>query len=214
MKKSPKMWTMAFLRTTCKSDIVDNNLCETFNSSIVEARFKSIIRMLEDIRTKMMTVIVQKTKLCNGWKKNYGPLVKAKFDANKKDYVGWQLICNGENGCELRKESYQYTVDLSQRICSCRSWQISGILCSHAYAAIYHLGFQPDEYLHEYYHIDTYKKAYSFPIQPINGPHDWEKIGIQLVLPPIERNMPERPKKNRRMAKDELKKLKHGHLSR
>ncbi|PPD80083.1 hypothetical protein GOBAR_DD22992 [Gossypium barbadense] len=58
MKKSPKMWTRAFLGTTCKSDIVYNNLCEAFNSSIVEARFKSIIKMLEDIRTKMMTRIV------------------------------------------------------------------------------------------------------------------------------------------------------------
>ncbi|MBA0628491.1 hypothetical protein Godav_023210 [Gossypium davidsonii] len=81
------MWTMAFLGTTCKSDIVYNNLCEAFNSSIVEARFKSIIRMLEDIRTKMMTRIVQKRKLYNGWNQNYGPLVKAKFDTNKKDHV-------------------------------------------------------------------------------------------------------------------------------
>ncbi|KAG8490316.1 hypothetical protein CXB51_015509 [Gossypium anomalum] len=190
----------AFLGTTCKSNIVNNNLYEAFNSSIVEARFKSIIRMLEDIRTKMMTRIVQKGKLCNGWKQNYGPLVKAKFDANKKDY-------NGENRCELRKGSYQYTVDLSQMICSCRSWQISGIPCSHACATMYHLELQPDEYLQEYYHIDTYKKTYSFPMQPVNGPHDWEKIGIQ----------PEyawEPKKNRRMAKDEQKKLKPGHLSR
>ncbi|MFQ6629079.1 hypothetical protein Gotur_006494, partial [Gossypium turneri] len=79
-----------------------NNLCEAFNSSIVEARFKSIIRMLEDIRTKM-TRIVQKRKLCDGWKQNYGPFVKAKFDANKKDCIEWQLIWNGENGCELEE---------------------------------------------------------------------------------------------------------------
>ncbi|KAH1130520.1 hypothetical protein J1N35_001898 [Gossypium stocksii] len=78
---------------------------------------------------------------------------------------------------------------------------------------MYHLELQPDEYLHEYYHIDIYKKAYSFPMQPINGPHDWEKTSIQPVLPPIERKMPERPKKNRRIAKDEPKKLKPGHLS-
>ncbi|PPD97316.1 hypothetical protein GOBAR_DD05661 [Gossypium barbadense] len=136
-------------------------------------------------------------------------LMKAKLDANKKDCVEWQLMWNGENGCELRKGSYQYTVDLSQRI-----WQISGIPCSHACAVMYHLGLQPDEYLLEYYHIDTYKKAYSFPIQLINGPYDWEKIGIQPMLPPIERKMPGRPKKNRRMAKDELKKLKPGRLSR
>ncbi|KAH1047365.1 hypothetical protein J1N35_038149 [Gossypium stocksii] len=61
-------------------------------------RFKNIIKMLEDIRTKMMTRIVQKRKLCNRWNQNYGPLVKAKFDANKKDCVEWQLIWNGENG--------------------------------------------------------------------------------------------------------------------
>ncbi|PPS10998.1 hypothetical protein GOBAR_AA09643 [Gossypium barbadense] len=34
------------------------------------------------------------------------------------------------------------------------------------------------------------------------------------MLPPIERKMPRKPKKNRRMAKDEPKKLKPSHLSR
>ncbi|XP_040948664.1 uncharacterized protein [Gossypium hirsutum] len=214
MKNSPKMWTRAFWGTTCKSDIIDNNPCESFNSNIIEARFKSIIIMLEDIRTKMMTRIIQKRKLYNRWKRNYGPLVKAKLDANKKDCVEWQLIWNGENGCELRKGRYQYTVDLSQSICSCRSWQISGILCAHACAAMYHLGLQLDDYLNECHHIKTYKKAYSFPMQPINGPHDWPKTGIELALPPIERKMPGRPKKNRRIAKDEPKRLKPDHLSR
>ncbi|MBA0638425.1 hypothetical protein Godav_025428 [Gossypium davidsonii] len=68
--------------------------------------------------------------------------MKAKFDANKKDCVGWQLMWNGENGCELRKGSYQWDsmFPCSQRICSCRSWQINWIPCSHACAAMYHLG--------------------------------------------------------------------------
>ncbi|MBA0711047.1 hypothetical protein Golax_010281 [Gossypium laxum] len=42
--------------------------------------------------TKMMSRIVRKKKLCNGQKKKYGPLVKVRFDANKKDYVEWQFI--------------------------------------------------------------------------------------------------------------------------
>ncbi|MBA0817715.1 hypothetical protein Gohar_021277, partial [Gossypium harknessii] len=51
-------------------------------------------------------------------------------------------------------------------------------------------------------------------MQPINGQHDWEKTGIEPVLPLIEKKMPGWPKKNRRMAKNELKNLKPSHLSR
>ncbi|KAK5836556.1 hypothetical protein PVK06_012348 [Gossypium arboreum] len=87
MKKSPKIWTREFWGTTCKSDIVDNNLCEAFIQALLKLGSKAFIRMLEDIRTKMMTKIVQKRKLYNGWKQDYCPLVKVNFDANKKDYV-------------------------------------------------------------------------------------------------------------------------------
>ncbi|MFQ6628942.1 hypothetical protein Gotur_008002 [Gossypium turneri] len=51
-------------------------------------------------------------------------------------------------------------------------------------------------------------------MQPINGPHDWEKTGIEPMLPPIERKIPRSPKKNRKMAKDESKKMKPDRLSR
>ncbi|TYH22377.1 hypothetical protein ES288_A04G123700v1 [Gossypium darwinii] len=78
---------------------------------------------------------------------------------------------------------------------------------------MYHLGLQLDDYLLKCYHIETYKKAYSFLMQLINRPHDWAKTGIKLVLPLIKRKMHERPKKNRRIAKDEPKKLKPSHLS-
>ena len=42
-------WCRAFIGTVCKYDAVENNMCETFNGWILEARFKSIITMLEEI---------------------------------------------------------------------------------------------------------------------------------------------------------------------
>ncbi|KAE8698953.1 hypothetical protein F3Y22_tig00110597pilonHSYRG01152 [Hibiscus syriacus] len=60
--KKEKMWTKAFQKLHAKSDIVDNDLCEAFNSSIVESRYKSIITMLEEIRVKIMTRIVEKRR--------------------------------------------------------------------------------------------------------------------------------------------------------
>lgn len=44
----------AYFKEHIKCDIVENNMCETFNSWILVARHKSIITMLEKIRHKIM----------------------------------------------------------------------------------------------------------------------------------------------------------------
>ncbi|KAG8478579.1 hypothetical protein CXB51_028444 [Gossypium anomalum] len=56
--------------------------------------------------------------------------------------------------------------------------------------------------------------AHEFVLQPINGSHERTKSGIKPVLPPVEKTMPSRPKKNRRKAKNEPKKMKPIQLSR
>ncbi|KAH1097781.1 hypothetical protein J1N35_014702 [Gossypium stocksii] len=43
MSKSLKHWTKVVFGCQCKSDMVDNNICEAFNSSIVEARSYELI---------------------------------------------------------------------------------------------------------------------------------------------------------------------------
>ncbi|KAK8694127.1 hypothetical protein V6N13_071684 [Hibiscus sabdariffa] len=160
--KSPKYWTKAFSGCHSKCDMVDNNICEAFNSSILEARYKSIITMLEEIKVKLMTRIVDKRKFCESWKHNYGPLLKKKFDQSKKDDIEWQIVWNGENGCEVKKGRKQYIVNILERICSCRSWQITGLPCPHACCAIWHRSGDPDDYLDQYYHKQTYMKAYAY----------------------------------------------------
>ncbi|MBA0819170.1 hypothetical protein Gohar_022116 [Gossypium harknessii] len=82
----------------------------------------------------------------------------------------------------------------------------TGIPCPHACYAIWHNKQDPDDYLHMYYHKDTYLKAYEYALQPINGSHEWTKSSIQPVLPPVEKTMPGRPKKKRRKAKNKSKK--------
>ncbi|MBA0795899.1 hypothetical protein Gohar_006729 [Gossypium harknessii] len=81
------------------------------------------------------------------------------------------MIWNGENGCEVKKGRKQYVVNVEHKTCSCRSW---------------------------YYHKDTYLKAYEYVLQPINGSHEWTKFGIEPVLPPVEKTMHDRSKKNRK----------------
>ncbi|PPR90705.1 hypothetical protein GOBAR_AA29978 [Gossypium barbadense] len=77
-----------------------------------------------------------------------------------------------------------------------------------------HLEQDPNDYLHRYYHKDTYLNAYEYALLPINGSPEWTKSGIELVLPPVEKTIPSRPKKNRSKAKNELKKVKPGQHNR
>ncbi|GMI67651.1 hypothetical protein HRI_000434400 [Hibiscus trionum] len=113
--KKEKSWTKAFQGLHAKSDIVDNNMCEAFNSSIIKARYKSIITMLEEIRVRTMTRIVEKRRFMTTWKYNYGPLIKKKFDESKKDSIDWRMIWNGDHGCEIKKGKNQFTVDLQKK---------------------------------------------------------------------------------------------------
>ena len=51
---SPYHWSRSHFITTAKCDILLNNLCESFNSVILDAREKPILGMLENIRIYLM----------------------------------------------------------------------------------------------------------------------------------------------------------------
>ncbi|CAN0880193.1 hypothetical protein LINGRAHAP2_LOCUS13522, partial [Linum grandiflorum] len=56
----PKYWCRAWFSNNVKCDSVDNNLLESFNALILEARHKPIYIMLEDIRIMCMETIATK----------------------------------------------------------------------------------------------------------------------------------------------------------
>jgi hypothetical protein len=94
-------------------------------------------------------------------------------------------------------------VNLSNMACSCGRWHLNGIPCSHACAAIYADRRTPEDFVHECYRMDAYKKAYAPSIYPMPGPEEWPKVTIDTILPPLVRTQPGRPKKVRRRAEDE-----------
>ena len=52
--KSVVHWSRSHFGTSFKCDILLNNLCESFNTTLIETRQKSILSMLEDIRVYLM----------------------------------------------------------------------------------------------------------------------------------------------------------------
>ncbi|KAL4354484.1 hypothetical protein GQ457_06G021110 [Hibiscus cannabinus] len=61
--KDPRQWSKSHFSRRCKSDILLNNLSESFNKMILESRDKPILTMIEMIRSKLMTRIVAKKEV-------------------------------------------------------------------------------------------------------------------------------------------------------
>nr|XP_016458895.1 PREDICTED: uncharacterized protein LOC107782522 [Nicotiana tabacum] len=66
-------WSRAFFDTTCKNQSVDNNLTESFNAWILQAGYKPIIKMLEEIRIKIMNMLTDNEAEVVGWGSEYSP---------------------------------------------------------------------------------------------------------------------------------------------
>jgi hypothetical protein len=82
---------------------------------------------------------------------------------------------------------------------------MTSIPCSHAISAILHNSSKPEQYLHQYYSVENYKKAYDPMIYPVPSEDQWVRTGQDEVDPPIIRPTPGRLKKNRRRGPDEPK---------
>ena len=81
-----KTWCKTYFKEHAKSDIVENNMCETFNSWILAARHKSIITMLEEIRHKIMDRNVEMRKFVDTWISEISPMASLVLEENK-DYA-------------------------------------------------------------------------------------------------------------------------------
>ncbi|KAL2471135.1 Uncharacterized protein Adt_39271 [Abeliophyllum distichum] len=61
---------------------------------------------------------------------------------------------------------------------ACRRWDLTGILCSHAVAAMLDGRIEPWRYVHECYRVQTYFNFYENIINPINGMKLWPPVNV------------------------------------
>lgn len=54
LKTHHQHWCRAYFDVEVKCDIVDNNVSETFNKWILDARHQSLISMLDEIRVRVI----------------------------------------------------------------------------------------------------------------------------------------------------------------
>ncbi|XP_062103889.1 uncharacterized protein LOC133815010 [Humulus lupulus] len=201
--KSPTVWTRSHFNEVVKCDMVLNNMCESFNSAIVEARDKAIVTLLEKIRFWLMVRFCKKRESVDKWKDGISKRLWELLEKNKviaKKCHATRASCTK---FEVRQEREgKFTVDLMAQTCTCRRFELNGIPCAHAVASIWVRRLNVIDYVHDYYKKDAFVKAYKGVVEPMPS-HDKWTLSINQILPPPQYKLPGRPKNSRKREVDE-----------
>ncbi|KAD4889074.1 hypothetical protein E3N88_21147 [Mikania micrantha] len=135
--------------------------------------------------------------------------------------VVWQVVLSSVEHVVSGRPNKHRVVDLSKRTCSCRRWEITGMPCCHAVAAIWFMATNGqsvgalESWVHPVYTMERWRQVYSFKINPINDRTLWIKTQIPITLtPPNHHNQVGRPKKARKRSTIEIEEMtKEGRLS-
>ncbi|XP_056175213.1 uncharacterized protein LOC115669081 [Syzygium oleosum] len=204
VQTEPKHWSRAFFTTKVKCDIVDNNLCETFNGRIVDARCKSIYSMLKEMGIMIMTRMHTQRDACARWRRLCGPRIVKKLEENRLAATCSQVIWNGDNGYEVMEKGEKYVIDVFKRDCTCRRWQLTGIPCPHAISALNHRREDAYDYVDVCYKKEKFLAAYQNMLMPIRGERFWKKTNNEAHEPLPARVKPGRRKHKRLREEGEV----------
>ncbi|GJR02210.1 mutator type transposase [Tanacetum coccineum] len=139
-KSPPKHWSRSQFSGRTNCDLLINNICEVFNRQLLEAKDSPVITALEYVREyfKKRIVIVQKVI-----EKSQGPLtptVTKIFNAIKEKASQCVVVWNGAELFQVNEGIQNHVVvNLANRSCTCRKWEVSGIPCKHAVACIFNM---------------------------------------------------------------------------
>lgn len=176
---------------------VDNNLAEAWNWSLVEFRGKPIIYMLEDIRRSLMERIHKRRDWMEKKNITVCPRIVKKLRQKTNEIKYWNVDQNGSWLFEVTKGREGYVVDTLHETCTCRMFQLEGLPCVHALAAIQDVGENSENYVSSFFKKGSFMKTYRHLINPLSGEEQWSHVQKEPLLPPPIRRMPGRPKKKR-----------------
>ncbi|XP_062117237.1 uncharacterized protein LOC133831059 [Humulus lupulus] len=203
--KDPKTWTRSHFQPNPICDMLLNNMCESFNSAILEARDKPILTLLETIRRYIMVRLVMKKESISKWNHDIAPRIFKILENNKSHALQCIPEYCGDGKFEVRCYfGDRYCVDLNTKTCSCRRWQLTGIPCSHGISCMEDRDINPELLVHECYNKTTYLKIYGYVVNPLNDPEAWRKTSLDPPRAPPFRTLPGRPKKLRTMEPGEV----------
>jgi hypothetical protein len=173
--------------------------------------------MFEKIKCQLMTRIMNKqNEMRDKFQGTLCPKIRKKI-LRRSEYANLCYAMPVGNGVfQVNERENQYIVELPTKHCDCRRWDLKGIACNHAIAALRNERISVESVVPACYSVESFSKAYEFNICPCRYKRECEHVNGPQVGPPVYDKKVGRPKKSRRkqpyevQGKNGPKMTKHG----
>ncbi|KAG7567381.1 Zinc finger SWIM-type [Arabidopsis thaliana x Arabidopsis arenosa] len=191
-------------------NVMTSNIAETLNNVLTMARDYPVISILESWRTTLVTWFALRREAARMEENILPPKVNDMVIENFEKGAGFGVLKIGDGLYEVRDMvDCGYAVNLWERTCTCRQFQLLTIPCSHAIAAAIREGIRVDTMVGVHHTVPQLRSAYKELIMPVPdmatlapSPND---IGGGKLAPPYVRRPPGRPRKRRLFSRGEFK---------
>lgn len=189
------LWTTSYFGG-CRYDIYTTKLTESFKAIIGDVLDLPITGLVLGTRTKVADYLYKRQQdvsdISNGLTKHYARLLEtSQLEPNIYNVTHFSLH---ESRVYIQDE--EFSVNLDGRTCSCRQYQLMGMPCVHAIAAIQARHYNIYDYCAYWYTVETYRQTYSKTLSAIQSCIDWPcEPNDSPILPPTWQKRVGRPKR-------------------
>ncbi|XP_031482489.1 uncharacterized protein LOC116252399 [Nymphaea colorata] len=209
----PHLWATSYIEGAQFGHLT-SNMVEQFNSWVLEARDLPIVQLIEHIHQGLINRFQKRLDLAMTWASMFVPSIEKRLSETLSYARRCQVFQANEVEFEVLSTQGTHGVNICDRYCSCRGWQIYGIPCTHAAAALLSCQQDVHQFVNKCFTAENYRKAYSEPIHPIPDKSLWmrpsdgseKRAGSDsddmIVHPPLSRRSLGQPPKKKIRMKD------------
>ncbi|RVW63770.1 hypothetical protein CK203_059629 [Vitis vinifera] len=206
-ENSPQHWAMSKFAKK-RWDKMTTNLAESFNAWLKEERHYTIFNLVMTHMDKFAHLACDHMGSTENWKAPIGPKTEEKLLENIIKSGSLPVYPYVGGVFKVFNMKVYVDVNLRERTCTCKAWQMAGIPCEHACAAIRQMKQDVYEYVDSYFKLPMQELIYSghfnsipnhnMPIVDADGcVRDAQGRLYPSLKPPCSKRPPGRPRHRR-----------------
>ncbi|CAM8892115.1 unnamed protein product [Rhodiola kirilowii] len=192
----PQLWAVAYFDGVRYGHFT-LGITEIIYNWALEGHELPIVQLMEHIRHQLTSWFDERRSMSMSWSSLLVPSAEKRISEAIADAPCYQVLRANEVEFEVVSTERTNIVDIRSRICSCRRWQLYGLPCAHAAAALLSCGQNAQMFADPCFTVASYRETYSQMIYPIPEKSEWMVMGecSEAMQPPKIRRPPGRPKK-------------------